>query len=196
MSAAEQIAAIATGTPQKESGSLEPTVDEELSQQEEVDETPEASEETTEVEESEETEEELDDRVKEILKKNRKELREAKAELTALKKEREAKTAEPSEAADDKFKTLFINSAAKTALVEAGITTGTDRFLKMLDLSSVEVDESGAITGLDDQIADIKADFKDILVPKKTVTKVDGAGRREAPVTPKTSAEKLAARIG
>jgi len=170
----------------------ESQVDEELDGQED---------ETTEEEtDGEDEQEELPDAVKEILKKNRKAVREAEARALAAEKALAAKdsteTPEPTEA-DTKFKDLYLNSAAKSALVEAGITTGTDRFLKMLDLSAVEVDESGTISGLDDQIADLKEEWADILAPKparKSTGKVDGA-RREAPAVPKSSAELLASRI-
>lgn len=142
---------------------------------------------------------ELPDAVKEILKKNRKSLREAEARAAAAEKALAAKDADPNAVptdTSDRYKDLYLKSAAKAALVEAGITTGADKFLRMLDLSSVEVDEDGAITGLDTQIEDIKDDFADILTPKKkTPTKVDGAGRREAPVVPKTSAQILAERF-
>jgi phage protein D len=181
----------------------DPIVDEEVSQEEEIDETPvEDTTEETEEQEPEKEAEELPDAVKEILKKNRKAVREAEARALAAEKALAAKEsgkeeATPSEA-DTKFKELYLNSAAKAALVEAGITTGTDRFLKMLDLSSVEVDDSGAISGLEDQIADLKEDFKDVLSPKtvkKSTGNVDGS--RRVPVSvPKTSAELLASRLG
>jgi hypothetical protein len=173
----------------------DPIVDDEDVQEEDVDTT---EEESTE-EESDDTEEqeELPDAVKDILKKNRKELREANARAVAAEKALAAakegkEEAAPSEA-DSKFKELYLKSAAKTALVEAGITTGTDRFVKMLDLSSVEIDESGAISGLEDQIADLKEDFADVFKPKrKTVGNTDGA-RKAAPAVPKSSSDRLAA---
>lgn len=176
----------------------EPIVDEDESQEEELESTDESTEEETE----EQEEEELPDAVKDILKKNRKAVREAEARALAAEKALKSKDAapdstEPSEA-DSKFKELYLKSAAKTALVEAGITTGTDRFLKMLDLSSVEVDESGSISGLEDQIAGLKEDFADVLSPKpvrKTVGNTDGA-RKPAPSVPKSSAELLASRLG
>lgn len=192
--AAEKLASSLTGQEESESESesTDPIVGEEVSQ-EEVDETPDETEEST-----EETEE-LPDKIKDILAKNRKATRDAEARAVAAEKALAAKESAPegveAAPADDKFKTLFINTAAKSALVEAGLSTGTDRFLKMLDLSSVSVDDSGKVTGLEDQIADLKADFKDLLEPKvvkKTVTKVDGAGRREVPAIPKTTAEILA----
>ena len=177
----------------------EPT-EETVESQEEVDETTEPVE--AEETEDQQEEEELPEAVKEILKKNRKAVREAEARAVAAEKALAAKEKAPDaeEAApvDDKFKTLFVNTAAKAALVEAGLSTGTDRFLKMLDLSSVEVDESGKISGLDDQIDDLKEEFKDLIAKpvRKATAKVDGAGRREVAEMPKSSAERLAARLG
>lgn len=198
MSAADTLAA-AIGDEAPAENTTDPILDEEVSQ-DEVEESPEETEEST--EETEDEAEELPDAVKEILKKNRKAVREAEARALAAEKALAAKEKggeESTEApANDKFKTLFIESAAKTALVEAGVTTGTDRFLKMLDLSSVDVDDSGAISGLEDQIADLKEDFKDIFAPKATkrpAAKVDGS-RREVPSVPKSSADLLASRLG
>lgn len=148
----------------------------------------------------ESTEEELPENIKEILSKNRKAVRAAEARAVAAEKALAAKDESPAEEAapvDDKFKTLFINTAAKNALVEAGLTA-SDRFVKMIDLNSVEVDEDGTITGLEDQIAELKEDFKDLIAPKvvkKAVAKADTAGRREVVETPKTSAELLAERF-
>lgn len=161
---------------------------------EEVDTEPEETE-----EESEEEETELPDAVKDILKKNRKAVREAEARASAaekaLAKAQNGET-ESDTTASDRFKDLYISSAAKSALLDAGITTGTDRFLKMLDLSKVEVDDDGKVSGLEDQIEDIKEDFKDVLAPKKVRVKADPSGRRTTPAIPKSSAELLAARLG
>lgn len=196
MSAADTLAAsIGTEAP-SESDTTDPILDEEVSQ-DEIEESPEETEE--EVAEEETEEEPLPEKIKEILAKNRKAVREAEARALAAEKalaakEKGAEETTESTPSDDKFKKLYIDNAAKAALVEAGLSTGTDRFLKMLDLSSVDVDDSGKISGLEDQIADLKADFKDILAPKKTVAKVDGS-RRAAPAIPKSSAELLAARF-
>jgi hypothetical protein len=193
---AAKLLAGATGE-ETSSDATDVTLEEDESQ--EVDETTEES--TEETETTEDEQEELPDSVKEILKKNRAATRAAEARAVAAEKALAAKEKtgeESSEApADDKFKALFIQSAAKTALAEAGLTQGTDRLLKLIDLSSVEVDEAGAISGLDDQIADLKEDFKDLFTPKqvrKSTGNVDGS-RRVAPSVPKSSAELLAGRL-
>jgi hypothetical protein len=199
MSSADALAAT-IGSGQTDPDTTEAT-EEVVESQEEVDETTEAPE-TTETEDQPE-EEELPANIKDILSKNRKAVREAEARAIAAEKALAARDkapeAEETAPVDEKFKTLFVNTAAKAALADAGLSVGTDRFLKMLDLSSVEVDDSGNVSGLDDQIADLKEEFKDLLAPKvvkKPVTKVDGAGRRETPEVPKSSAERLAARLG
>lgn len=165
----------------------------------------ELEEDELETEETEETEdepeqEELPDAVKEILKKNRKEVREANARAVAAERALAAKDSgeAPAEPANDKFKDLFVQSAAKSALKDAGLSEGTDRFVKLLDLSSVTVDEDGTVSGLEDQIADLKEDFKDLFAPKaprKTTVRGDAAGRRETVVIPKTSADRLASKL-
>lgn len=179
------------------------SVEEDLDPTLEDEETPETEE--NDVEESEETteetsEEELPDNIKAILAKNRAETKAAKAELARLKKEREA--AEASETtetpADNRYKELFINTAARTALKEAGLSTGTDRFLKMIDLSEVEVDDEGNVVGLEEQVAALTEEFKDLIAPAKPVRKVartDAANRQDTTAVPKSSAEILASRV-
>lgn len=189
------VLASALGTPQTDPDATQPIEEEVASQTEpETEETVEPTDETP--------EEELPEAVKDILKKNRKAVREAEARAVAAEKALAAKeTPEGKEETpvDDKFKKLFVNTAAKSALTEAGLSTGTDRFLKLIDFDSVEVDEDGTITGLDDQIAELKDEFAELLTPKeapkKTAVKSDGAGRRETPVTPKSSAQLLAERL-
>lgn len=150
----------------------------------------------------ENSEEELPQAIKDILAKNRAEAKAAKAELARVKKELEAKT-EASDGttdkpADDRYKNLFINTAAKSALMDAGLSTGTDRFLKMIDLDAVSVDEDGNVEGLEEQVTALSEEFKDLIAPAKPVRKIaktDAASRRETVVAPKSSAEQLAARV-
>lgn len=154
----------------------------------------------------EETEEdELPQSVKDILAKNRKELREAKAELRKAAKElAELKAgAEPSaeveaaKASENTYKDLYIATSAKAALTDAGLTAGTDRLVKMIDFSAVTIGADGSIDGLADQVSGLKEDFPELFAtkaPKRTAVKADIAGGRTAPAPPKqTSADKIAA---
>lgn len=193
MSSSAEAMAATISAPQT-TESEEAVVEEVVVEPTEEVETPEDSQES---ETEEEEVPELPDAVKDILKKNRKSLREAEARAAAAEKALATKDTPEGESApaDTHYKDLYLKTAAKAALVEAGLTTGTDKFLKMLDLSGVEVDEDGAITGLEDQIADIKDDFADILAPKKKTVKVDAAGRRTVAAVPKSSAEILAQRF-
>lgn len=194
-SSAATLASQATGVPVSELEAPATESETEVVEIEEV-EVIDPEEVDEESEEQEEEPEELPDNIKDILKKNRKELREAKAKIAALEakdSDSEAEPAAPSEA-DLKYKSLYLNTTAKNALVNAGFTTGTEKFLKMLDMDSIDVDENGEISGLDEQIKEIAEDFKEILVkktPRKTVSS-DAAGRRVTPPAPKTSAEVLA----
>ena len=186
-----------------------PETEEVVDPEAEIEATEEVAEESeeTDSEESTESESELPDNIKEILAKNRKIAREAeareaalKAELEKLKKDTEKPAEETEAPADDRYKKLFVNTAAKSALVEAGLSSGTERFLKMLDLDAVDVDDEGNITGLTDQVSALTEEFADLVVPKepaptKKTVKSDAAGRRETPVVPKTSAELLAERM-
>lgn len=149
------------------------------------------SDDTEEEDEESNSEEEktLPAEAKEILRKNRKELRQARAEVKRLE----------NELASNPFRDLFLSNSAKTALSEAGLTSGADRFLKMIDLSAVEVDDSGSITGLTEQVEELKKDFPDLFTTKsvkRTSTRIDGPNPQSTPNIPKTSADILAERLG
>lgn len=159
----------------------------------------EEAEDASEDTENEPEDAELPESIKEILAKNRKELREAKAELKAAQKELHVNkgdgTEDPAAAPDNTYKELFLANAAKAALTEAGITTGVDRFLKMIDFTDVDADATGAVTGLAEQVAAIKEDFAEIFAKpavKRTTVKGDAAGRAPVAAKPVSSANKIA----
>lgn len=126
----------------------------------------------------------------EALKKERKEhraLKRAKGKAGADGEPDEAMLEKATEAAEAKFKPLLVNQAAKAAFVSAGLKlpegredSVMKRVLKQLDMEDLELDEDGEVDGLDDQIADIKADFPELFeAPKRRRTgrQIDGAER-------------------
>ena len=131
-------------------------------------------------------------RRKELERENKK-LR-AKTEGDQEKALREARESEAS-----RHQGAIARMAFRTALIDAGLTTGHARLVKMLDLADVEVevDDDGEVevTGLDDQVKDLKKDFPELFSKKSGVggkgdagNKVDNAGGEK-----KSTAEKLAA---
>lgn len=105
--------------------------------------------------------------------------------------------ADATTASEKKWKPRIVTSAAKTALVEAGLVGSPDRLLKMLDHDDIDVDEDGEVSGLDDQIADLKADYPELFTKKIVKTSVDG-GRRTVVggSAKKSSADLIAERFG
>lgn len=58
------------------------------------------------------------------------------------------------------LKKAVINSTLKSELVEAGWNgKGDNRVMRLLDLDEIDVDDEGNVTGLDDQIAELKDEF-------------------------------------
>lgn len=126
------------------------------------------------------------------------------AAATALREAREEATRE----AEGRYKPLVVRSEASAALVAAGAAvTDKDgkvaadrlaRLLRLVNLDEVDVSDDGVISGLDDQVASIKADYPELFAGPKPPPrpKADGADRKPEPVKPKTSAERLAASLG
>jgi hypothetical protein len=112
----------------------------------------------------------------------------------ALREARESTAAE----VEGRYKGLIVRSEAKSALMEAGLTSGVDRMLRLVDLSAVTVEKDGTLTGLDAQVAIIKKDFADLFVPAKVTPprppRVDGAGKPRTE-SKRTSAEIMAERV-
>ena len=156
-------------------------------------ETPE-DETTTEVEADAETEDDgIDPEVKDLkeqLEKLKKSLAAARGDTKAEKKARaelaaKVKAAEAAElteierlqsqleeanAKNQKFFDVTVKSAVNSALKDAGAKVATSRLMKMMDLSSVEIDEDGDVVGIDELIEELKADFPDGFTPAEETT--------------------------
>lgn len=107
----------------------------------------------------------------------------------ALREARESAVTE----AENKYKGLIVRSEAKTALLQAGLTSGVERMLKLIDLSAVKIGEDGSLEGLDSQIDEIKKDFAELFAAKRA-PRADAAPKQKVD-SPKSSAEKIAEQI-
>lgn len=87
------------------------------------------------------------------------------------------------------WKPIIVNQAARAALVEAGLIGKPDRLLRLLDPEDIDVDpESGEIDGLDEQIAELRREYKHLF--RRTGTRRldasrdrDGDGRGRGKLT-------------
>lgn len=122
----------------------------------------------------------------------------------ALREARETAAGE----VESRYKPIVVRGAARAALAESGaILTGADgkpsptrldRMLKLIDLDELEVGDDGEVTGLDSQVAQIKADYPEFFERPRPPArpKADAADRKPEPAKPKSSAERLAASLG
>lgn len=149
-------------------------------------------------------------------------VRELQAEVRALKKAAEPKSgddeavvkaveaARAEEAA--KFKPIVVTKAARAALLEAGLATDTPaekvkKMMRLIDFDDIDFDEDGEISGLEDQVEQIKTDFPELFrkpepepapappAPKVRAPKVDAADRKNVQPAPKSTGEMHAQRI-
>jgi hypothetical protein len=109
--------------------------------------------------------------------------------------------------AESRFKPMIVGKAARLGLVAAGLAPDTSedrmkRLLKMIDMSDVDLDEDGEVSGLEDQIDQIKESLPELFrkpepepVPKVRAPKIDAADRKNQQPKPKTTGEIHAAQV-
>ncbi|WP_027496807.1 hypothetical protein [Rhodococcus sp. JG-3] len=124
------------------------------------------------------------------LSKVREALKAANAEAASNRhkaSELETQLAEASKAGD-RFKSAYVTSKAANTLSSLGVAN--TNVSKFLDFNKIDVDETGELVGLDEQIAELKTTLPELFDPKRRAPKIDGADK---PVQKKalTSAEKL-----
>jgi DUF4097 and DUF4098 domain-containing protein YvlB len=127
---------------------------------------------------------------------------EAKKHRLAARQAKEKQNDDPEEIVKarqevtDYWKPLYVKSQAKVALKEAGLDAKPERLLNMLDMESLEVDEeSGEISGLEDQVNSLKEEYPQLFKSNRTTTKVDAGDKRKgigSSSTNRSSAERLA----
>lgn len=129
------------------------------------------------------------------VRKANKEAADRRGEITKLQQQYEdAETKaqrEAAEAALAKVKPVAVRSAAKAAFLEAGARSDRfDRLFKMLDLDSVQFDGDD-VTGLEDQILELKADVPELFTPPKSEEDVKPKAPRISPAGKKPAAQPL-----
>jgi hypothetical protein len=155
---------------------------------------------------------------REANKANRAKIRELETAARAAKKAADAKPGEDEATAklvedaraevESQWKPRVINKSARVALLEAGLPADTPdarvkKLLKMLDLSDIDVDEDGEVSGLEEQIDQIKETIPELFrkpepepAPARVrAPKIDSANRPNAQPAPKTTGEIHAAAI-
>lgn len=144
------------------------------------------------------------ERMQRALAKANAEAKTHREKLTALQRQNEddaGKAArEQAEAAEKKYKPIAVRAAAKAAFLEAGLQGGTpdrvSRVVRMLDLDSIEIDDSGDVTGLVDQVAAIKKDYPELFSPAdKRPPRVTGADKPPANGRSQRSSDLIAAQV-
>lgn len=111
----------------------------------------------------------------------------AKADLVTLrseKKELEAQVAGSDEEAVNTWKQRALLAEATHSLETQGVKDAS-RIVKRLDLSNVDFDEDGNLSGFDDAVTEFKADFPELFDPKRRAGRssidanADGAIKKE-----------------
>lgn len=155
---------------------------------------------------------ELSPKIKAILKKNRDRVREVEKEnrrlkkgVTSSRKKDDDDSDEDDDAPSQRTVALELKlkkSAAKAALLEAGLTGEAGRFVRMLDFDDVDIDDDGDVDGLEDQIDELKDDYPEFFVDSKKPirrrapgSRDTGSGRGKADDKPKSSTARLAAQL-
>lgn len=106
-------------------------------------------------------------------------------------------------AAAAKWKPTVVRTAARAAFAEAGLVAGKGgdaalkRAIRLLDLEDLDVDEDGNVDGLDEQIDEIKGEFPELFVARRSGGRpnggVDGADKSgHVSNKQKTSAQAIA----
>lgn len=95
---------------------------------------------------------------------------------------------------NEKFRTRALAAEAKLKLSALGVKD-TDRLVKYVDFSKVQIDDEDKITGLDEQIESLKGDFAEVFDPKRRVGGKADAAADTPPATPKTTTELQVAKL-
>lgn len=140
----------------------------------------------------------------EALRRERKINRDLKKELAALKKANSDDTAKTKaeEEISASYKTKFISVAAKAAFVTAGCPADkVGKLTRLLDQDDLDVDEDGDVTGLEEQIEAIKADYPQLFTGSSSSNGSTGKkagtgstldmGSRVAPPRKKTMTQRM-----
>lgn len=145
------------------------------------------------------------------LKKARQDARQAKREAKAGTSAEGGSTEAPdvdkavkeaTTATEARYKPMVVKAAARAAFAEAGLVmpkgngdAAMGRVIRLLDLDDLDIDDDGQVSGLVEQIDDIKADFPELFASTRRPARVDGADKPAGSAKPQSSADALAAMI-
>lgn len=107
---------------------------------------------------------------------------------TATSGDGDAKTAREAEDARQdagRWRDRAIRSEARAALAAAGASADRlPRLVRMVDTAELDIDDDGEVTGLVDQIEELKDDFPELFAraenPRRTAPRLAGGDRRQA----------------
>jgi hypothetical protein len=133
-----------------------------------------------------------------------------RADWEAQDKQRQAEVADAqrlSEAAEKarqeaeaRYRPATIKLAALPAFLAAGANPErAEKLIRLLDMSGLDVDEQGGVTGLADQVAAVKADYPELFArpvvepPEKKAPRMAGGDRPPVEQQPSRTADRLAA---
>jgi len=170
--------------------------------------TSEEGEETTEEEEgeedeetSEEEEEDGDEKLgepgKKALERERSARKALAKELKELKRQGEDDGAkalrEATEAVETRYQGVIARAAFKAELAKAGLKKGEGKLLKLLELEDVVVDEDGEVSGVAEQVRELRKDFPELFGRgRESGGRGDGGQKGNPPEKKLSSAERIA----
>jgi hypothetical protein len=106
---------------------------------------------------------------------------------------------------DKKYKPLIVEKTARADLIAAGVKPdGVKRMIRLMNLGEIEVTDDGEVTGLDEQIEELKTDFPELFGQPEQERKpelrrgsraADGADKKPAPKKEPTATERQAAAL-
>lgn len=102
--------------------------------------------------------------------------------------------------AESRYKPATIKAAAVSALLAAGARPErADKLVRLLDQAAMDVDTTGEVTGLAEQVAAVKADYPELFggaeQERRPVPRVSGGDRPPAEQQPTRSADRLAQQV-
>lgn len=147
---------------------------------------------------------EEDNKVKKALAKANAEAKKWREQAQALQRQSEDDAGkavrEAQEAAERKLKPIAVKAAAKAAFLEAGAKPErVARLMALLKLDEITVDDDGEVTGVDEQVAELKADVPELfgtLDKQPRTPRVSASDRPPANGRPQTTGDKIAAMLG
>lgn len=113
-------------------------------------------------------------------------------------------TREATSAVEARYKPMVVKAQARAAFAEAGLKgDSVARVVRLLDLDDLDIDDEGSVTGLNEQIEEIKQDFPELFAATANSTgttrrtsRVDGANKPAGSTKPQSSAERIASMLG